>query len=589
MTSLILLFTTVILWQETERTDRDAKTSTVNASTLLAENIGGIFDKADTLLQAVAYQYRDEKARGEVQADRFNNYLMQALAWSRSFDNVGFVDARGMYQYGKGSGATLDLGDRGFFTELRDKPAGSGGGPMIFSEPVFTRLSRQWALVMARRVEQPDGSFDGIVIIRWDVERLSALLASVDMGRDGVLVLRALDMAQVSRFPKSATSALGPGNRKVSQTLKDLVKESPRAGFYSAVSPLDETERYYAYTLVDGYPFYVIAGQAVNGMVQYWQKSVQLLLVFSVVMIVVVLLGANHMNRLSKKRVRAELSNFAERVLRTSPVAMFLLNEHGLVTRANPAAEKLFDYGDDKLVGMSAAALRPESDDTNGTNRIEDSELLTTLVKEARYQRRDGTSFIALRAVSALPEASGQINYYLETVVDISELKRMQDRLRKHATTDKLTGLLNRRSGDLAIDQAIHDADINDTSCAVLIGDIDHFKLVNDMYGHLVGDRILANVARQLQLALRSGDVCIRWGGEEFLIVLPRCSLGIAQTLADRIRCEIAELNDRQAGGVTMSFGVAQWNRPETSFSLIDRADQALYRAKTSGRNRIEV
>ena len=587
--TIILLFAAVILWQESKQAVRNAEVTTVNASTLLSKHISGIFDKADTLLQAVEYQYRDDNALGVLETRRFNDYLKRALMWSQDFDNIGFVDAKGIYRYGLESETPVDLSSRDYYTFLRDRPVGSGSGPMFFSQLIFTAISKKWTLVMSRRIEQPDGSFGGVIFIRWDVERLSALLASVDLGKSGTLVLRSSEMTQISSYPESDDPASGPGNRKISQTLLDLVKESPESGFYTAVSPLDMTERYYAYTKVDDYPFYVIAGEANNRKIQTWKNSERILLIFSALMIVVVVFGAQHMSRLTKNRIRLELNNFAQRVLNASPVAMFLLNKEGVVMKANPAAEKLFDYGDDELVGVSAKKLQVEGDTPVPTQRLADAEKMTGLVKEAPYQRKDGSNFTALRALSSLPEASGETNYYLETVVDITDLKRIQEQLRIHAETDKLTGLLNRRSGDIIIEQAIHDADINNAACAVIMGDIDHFKRVNDTFGHLVGDRILVSVAKQIKSTVRAGDYCIRWGGEEFLIVLPRCSQSFAATLADRIRSEIANLRDEQVGPITMSFGVGEWARPETPESLIHKTDFALYRAKASGRNRVEI
>lgn len=295
------------------------------------------------------------------------------------------------------------------------------------------------------------------------------------------------------------------------------------------------------------------------------------------------------MSRLTTNRIRSELNNFAQRVLRASPVAMILMNKQGVMMKANPAAESLFNYRDNELVGFSVHKLEKISGEQTIAKRFVEIEDEAALVNEANYQRKDGTTFTALRAISALPETSGEVHYYLETVVDITELKRMQDELRELAEKDKLTDLLNRRSGDIALEQALHDAEINNEKCSAIMGDIDHFKRVNDTYGHLAGDRILANVARQVKLAVRSGDYCIRWGGEEFLIVLPRCSKLVASTLAERIRSEIANLNDDEVGRVTMSFGVSEWIQSEKPVSFIHRVDLALFKAKSGGRNRVEV
>jgi len=302
-------------------------------------------------------------------------------------------------------------------------------------------------------------------------------------------------------------------------------------------------------------------------------------------MILIVLLGAWHMNRLTQRRIHGEINNFAQRVLSASPVAMFLLNRKGTVTMANPAAERLFDYPKNELVGLSANRLQLDEGVTSPKQRSLESDEVSTMVKEASYQRRDGSHFTALCAVSGLPDGNNETNYYLETVVDISELKQIQEHLRELAQTDTLTGLLNRRSGDIVLDQAMHEASVGHAPFSVIMGDIDFFKRVNDASGHLAGDRILISIASILKSAVRHGDHCIRWGGEEFLIVLPACSLVVAKALADRICRQIAGLTNKEVGQVTMSFGVGQWIDVETADAFISRVDQALYQAKNSGRN----
>ena len=126
----------------------------------------------------------------------------------------------------------------------------------------------------------------------------------------------------------------------------------------------------------------------------------------------------------------------------------------------------------------------------------------------------------------------------------------------------------------------------------LLLIDIDHFKTVNDTHGHLVGDRVLADLAETLRQTMRSMDTLARFGGEEFACMLPGTTLDEAGALADRIRHVISTLifaldGDRLA--VTVSIGVAQWHSHETIESVIQRADQALYKAKAGGRNCIAL
>ena len=122
---------------------------------------------------------------------------------------------------------------------------------------------------------------------------------------------------------------------------------------------------------------------------------------------------------------------------------------------------------------------------------------------------------------------------------------------------------------------------------SILMADIDHFKKINDQFGHATGDRVLVKVSSLLASAVRASDYCIRWGGEEFLIALPRCPVAVASEMAERIRKQLADSTDDVVGAITLSFGVGEWTMAEPIDSLINRVDQALYEAKRSGRDRV--
>ena len=141
--------------------------------------------------------------------------------------------------------------------------------------------------------------------------------------------------------------------------------------------------------------------------------------------------------------------------------------------------------------------------------------------------------------------------------------------------------------------QEIEAAIDRDRSLSIAMVDVDHFKRVNDQYGHGVGDVVLAEVARRLRSAIRAGDLLVRYGGEEFLAVLPKADAGRAWEVGERMRqrvCERAfDVGDGLALLLRISVGIAQWRMGETMPDLIERADIALYGAKERGRNRVEV
>jgi len=167
---------------------------------------------------------------------------------------------------------------------------------------------------------------------------------------------------------------------------------------------------------------------------------------------------------------------------------------------------------------------------------------------------------------------------------------RYQRRLERMATYDKLTGALNRQVFEAVFEKTLQDAKRTREPVSVVILDIDHFKSVNDTHGHRAGDHVLWKVAGLVQQHIRESDSLCRWGGEEFLVLLPHCDRHQAAQLAERMRAGIAAEHIVVGGKpitTSASFGVAQHERDEQGAELIERADNALYQAKRGGRNRV--
>ena len=177
------------------------------------------------------------------------------------------------------------------------------------------------------------------------------------------------------------------------------------------------------------------------------------------------------------------------------------------------------------------------------------------------------------------------------TLVSLA-IRRYQQRIAALATTDVLTELPNRRGFDILAEQALQEAQREQSPlCAVLL-DLDNFKLINDEHGHLAGDEVLQRFARQLRDKLRQSDILCRWGGEEFILLLKNTDRQAAHDLAEKLRQQCAQQRYAiadQTLQVTASLGLSQWQPGESLHSLLGRTDRALYRAKQSGRDRVCV
>lgn len=164
------------------------------------------------------------------------------------------------------------------------------------------------------------------------------------------------------------------------------------------------------------------------------------------------------------------------------------------------------------------------------------------------------------------------------------------DQLQRLAANDPLTGIFNRRFGLLRLKEEFSRAIKNNTPLGVIMFDIDHFKEINDTYGHLVGDKVLVSLAKAAKMALREGDIFMRYGGEEFLIVLPGASISDITQIAERLRhiVEDTEIhNYLQTIKITISIGGTSYpeHNVDDYLSLINITDKKLFQAKDSGRN----
>ncbi len=167
-------------------------------------------------------------------------------------------------------------------------------------------------------------------------------------------------------------------------------------------------------------------------------------------------------------------------------------------------------------------------------------------------------------------------------------LKRANEQLALLATTDALTGIANRMKFNEALAVEFSRVRRYGFPLAVVLFDIDHFKRVNDTFGHTVGDLVLKELARRVSSCMRQEDLAARWGGEEFVVLLSHADLDKGAIVAERLRSNVAQEPFTTAGAVTCSFGVAQFRPEDDGKTLLERADQALYRAKENGRNRVE-
>lgn len=280
---------------------------------------------------------------------------------------------------------------------------------------------------------------------------------------------------------------------------------------------------------------------------------------------------------------------------------ILLVDTTGHLIFANPEAERLLGYCLEEMAGeiILHAIHKQHADGTLFSP--EGTQLLGAIQTGQAYNNADcafacKSGRLMPVALACRPVITGDS---LEGAViafhDISDQKRYQQSLQtinalleKQASTDTLTGIYNRLKFSKLLDMELARASRYKSSMAIIMFDIDKFKDVNDTYGHPSGDSVLVDIARVITANIRTTDIFARWGGEEFMIIAPGCTLDEGVRFADILRLKVAETLFSIPRKVTASFGVAAYRPDDSEISLINRADNALYRAKTGGRNRVE-
>lgn len=270
---------------------------------------------------------------------------------------------------------------------------------------------------------------------------------------------------------------------------------------------------------------------------------------------------------------------------------ILIVNKEGLIEEINPGFTRLTGYNEEDVLGKSPRILRSGVHPPEYYKDLWDTiNAGKTWVGRLYNIKKDGSRYWERSSISPIISRDGEITHYMGIKEDITKEKEVEDNLKKQSMTDYLTGIYNRRTLMEKSTEEFIEARENDRKISVLMMDLDNFKTVNDTYGHSFGDEVLKRFAKVSIAAIRRSDVLGRYGGEEFMITLPGSSKDSAVMIAERIResmgKQVFEFEDQEIF-VTVSIGVATIGEDDTLTELIERADKALYDAKSSGRNRV--
>jgi len=284
-----------------------------------------------------------------------------------------------------------------------------------------------------------------------------------------------------------------------------------------------------------------------------------------------------------------------EMALVTSNIAdgIYVMDEQGRITFANQRATELLGFATEELIGKIAHDLFHRHGDGEHTG-LEKCPIYSVIQTRNRYEGEErfghkNGSLLTVQVASQAMLNGDRIMGSVTVFRDISEQKLLEEQLRFVSITDPLTGVYNRRFLQETLVNELYRAERHGEIFALIMLDMDNFKQLNDQYGHESGDRALQHMVGIIQGRIRSSDCLARWGGEEFLLLLPHTGITAAASLADGLRDDLQRSEVRGVGSVTASFGIAAYQPGDTAELLVQRADTLMYAAKKAGRNCIRA
>lgn len=557
---------------------------------------------------------------------RYRETVVNELGlFSGQFPEVsGFrvMDAAGDLLYASGVALqSSGFADRSYF----DVPAQSSNG-LYFSEVIADKLSGRSFMFVIQPVRDAHGGLLGLVAAPLDLDVLAKNFETINVGSKGVVAIwRADDGRLILRRPAvpDQVNQVLPNN-----PLQRRIESGEKIGTMRLPAALDGLERVYAFQRIADYPLYVAGGLAVDDYLAEWRQTLwvvavsALLLFLSLSLVLIRLLRAENEEEVIARKLSQSEARYRMLAENSHDVIWTLDIPSRRYTYVSPSITDMCGYLPEDVVGQSIdARLTPESasrlarDIDQRLRRMaagdkaasvvvseleqvcKDGEVISTEVVSSYLQDADGVAHTILgitRNVSerkaaelALRETNRQLHARIE------EIGRLQVALQELAVRDSLTGLYNRRYLDETLEREVSRARREGNPLALVMLDIDYFKRVNDTYGHQVGDEALRMLATTLLADVRTEDVACRYGGEEFLILLPNMPLETAIQRAEAWRQAIEELSVALGNfhiTFTISLGVAAYpEHGKTPDDLTRCADQALYRAKHEGRNQVSV
>ncbi len=559
-----------------------------NVAAMLEQRTLLTINNADAVAHSIKHQYERE---GRIDV---GNMLAEGLVPPHAYLAISIVDASGHIVASKAPAAIgLDVADREYFLRHKDTDTAL---PDI-SKPVMLRAIGQEAVQVTRRLNNPDGSFAGIVALSVDPATFTELYNRTILGDSGTLALVGTDGVDRAR----SAGAIATPPQLAASALAERSADAP-VGYFDSSPAADGSARMVAYRRLHDFPLVVMASLAEGEVLAPYYERRRVYLwgasLVTVVMVIFFAITATLAWFLKESRLRAwerarELA-LASKVYETTADGIMITDRDDRIIMINAAFTRLTGYAAAELLGKPVmdSPFRP-LDPTQALARQQDLQSGRVITGETERVAKDGSTLALWITATSARDRDGTIANYVRVFTDIAGLKATQAKLEELASFDILTGLPNRRLLQDRLMQALLRAQRHQARVAVMFIDLDGFKAVNDTLGHAAGDELLRATAARLQACLRANDTLARFGGDEFVIILEDTNEhGPATVVGQRILAALLQpvALGSESAQVSASIGIASF--PEHGMdagTLLANADAAMYRAKSAGRNRVEV
>lgn len=534
---------------------------------------------------------------GTENIQRLTQLLTQEAVGNDDIDLLGVADRYGKVRYLSTDVTSFKAGDQIDVAAFRDNPGHDAAVGIYLGGPGST-----WSngFLIVRPVRYADGNLKAFVFaVQSDdsfLRRISEQMRSgFSLGKDIVIsIYESASKRLAFRYPQLLSL------QAVGEPMPSAVSVPFRQGSQLSymVSPYDHIKRLVQELPVVNGTYTLRVGAAESDYLAPWyaqivSTAISALLLISALVLLVVLVRRSSRQAADLAYDKTQLAIGARtlrRLIDSAPMALAKVRQSdGKLLSVNPAFNRLFKLMPGQSVSVASALF---ADTAEWEKLCAELELASDGTSLECALKIDSAMRHAVVSAVALPTKRNAQQELLLTFTDVEKQYVREQALANIAYTDTLTGLPNRRAFFEQADAAFAVASRYSRPLAILMIDLDHFKRVNDSYGHAAGDLVLARTANCMRQCLREADLPARLGGEEFVVMLPETPLANAMEAAERIRQAIEQeppvIFEGNSISVTASVGVAMLNMGSNDIqSIIQQADDALYQAKHAGRNRV--